>query len=90
MRPEVTDRVELMPLMSPLAVAREWNRVNVLLEWRKPPHYLRLKYEDFADAPQQTVTRIVDVMRGLGWKRWTRHVVALGGWESGAIRLPGR
>jgi len=66
-RPEITDRLELMPLLSPSAVAREWNRVNVLLEWRKPPQYLRLRYEDFAVAPRETVDSIVDVIRGLGW-----------------------
>ena len=68
-RPEVTGRVELMPVLSPRAVAREWNRVNALLEWRKPPHYLRLRYEDFADAPQETLNTVVDCMRGLGWPR---------------------
>ena len=67
-RPEIADRLELMPLLSPSAVAREWNRVNVLLEWRKPLHYIRLRYEDFAVSPRETVESIVDVMRGMGWQ----------------------
>jgi hypothetical protein len=67
-RPEIADRVALMPLLSPSAVAREWNRVNLLLEWRKPPQYLRLRYEDFAVAPRETVDAIVDFMEGSGWQ----------------------
>lgn len=61
-RVEIADRTEYMHQYSPLFSARRWLGWNSLIQAgfgrRTPEHYMRLRYEDFIDAPVETLRRI--------------------------------
>ena len=47
-----------------LGSAMLWNSWNILAEqwFRKHHHYLRIRYEDFADRPRETVMNVLDLI----------------------------
>lgn len=61
LRPQATGEDRMMPTFSPARVAARWSGFNAafhVLEWKGLPT-LRLRYEDFADRPEDHLRRVL-------------------------------
>lgn len=63
-KPEVTDKREPMPNYNPFLCASEYLVMNLSLQQftRINPRYLRIRYEDFADHPLETLAQILSTL----------------------------